>query len=128
MVTVKLFGTLRLNSGVKEFTAEADSVRALYPLVLAEIRKQKPDSGITEKALKSCLIAVNDRREREAGHAAGKAPGRRYGISLPGGGRRMICTADKCHKIKKAQGCTAKMPYSPETVKETHRNRKDQIP
>ena len=28
----------------------------------------------------------------------------------------MICTADKCHKIKKAQGCTAKLPYSPETV------------
>ena len=62
MVTVKLFGTLRLNSGVKEFTAEADSVRALYPLVLAEIRKQKPDSGITEKALKSCLVAVNGER------------------------------------------------------------------
>ena len=62
MVTVKLFGTLRLNTGVKELTAEADSVRALYPFVLAEIRKQKPDSGITEKALKSCLIAVNGKQ------------------------------------------------------------------
>jgi len=38
MVTVKLFGTLRLDSGVKELTAEADTIRALYPLVLAEIR------------------------------------------------------------------------------------------
>ena len=40
MVTVKLFGTLRLNTGVKELTAEADSVRALYPFVLAEIRNR----------------------------------------------------------------------------------------
>ena len=62
MVTVRLFGTLRLDSGVKEFTAEADSVRALYPCILTEIRKQKPDSGITEKALKSCLVAVNGKQ------------------------------------------------------------------
>ena len=62
MVTVKLFGTLRLNTGVKELTAEADTIRALYPLVLAEIRKQKPDSGITEKTLKSCLVAVNGKQ------------------------------------------------------------------
>lgn len=62
MVTVKLFGTLRLDSGVKELTAEVDSVRALYPLILAEIRNQKPDSGITEKTLKSCLIAVNGKQ------------------------------------------------------------------
>ena len=62
MVTVKLFGTLRLDSGVKELTAEADSVRALYPLIHAEIRNRKPDSGITEKTLKSCLIAVNGKQ------------------------------------------------------------------
>ena len=59
MVTVKLFGTLRLDSGVRVLTAEADSVRALYPLILAEIRKQNPDTGITEKTLRSCLVAVN---------------------------------------------------------------------
>ena len=62
MVTVKLFGTLRLDSGVKELTAEADSVRALYPIILAEIRRQNPDSGITERVLKSCLIAVNGKQ------------------------------------------------------------------
>ena len=59
MVKVKLFGTLRLDSGIKELTAEADSVRALYPLILAEIRQRKPDSGITEKDLRACLAAVN---------------------------------------------------------------------
>lgn len=62
MVTVILFGTLRLDSGVKELTAEADTIRALYPLVLAEIRKQKPDSGITEKTLKCCQVAVNGKQ------------------------------------------------------------------
>lgn len=59
MVTVKLFGTLRLDSGVKEVTAEAGTVRELYPLVLREIRAVKPDSAVTEKALRGCLVAVN---------------------------------------------------------------------
>ena len=58
-VTVKLFGTLRLDSGVKEFTAEADRVRDLYPAVLAEIHRRKPESTLTEKDLQSCLAAVN---------------------------------------------------------------------
>ena len=59
MVTVKLFGTLRLDSGVKEFTADAAGVRELYPITLRKILEKKPDSLITEKALRSCLIAVN---------------------------------------------------------------------
>ena len=59
MVTVKLFGTLRLESGVKELTAEAEIVKALYPAVMREIRAAKPDSAITEQALRSCLVAVN---------------------------------------------------------------------
>ncbi len=59
MVTVKLFGTLRLESGVREMTAEAETVKALYPLVIREIRTVKPDSAITEKALRGCLVAVN---------------------------------------------------------------------
>ena len=59
MVTVKLFGTLWLQSGVKELTAEAETVKALYPLVIKEIRAVNPDSAITEKALRGCLAAVN---------------------------------------------------------------------
>ncbi|MBR3586726.1 MAG: MoaD/ThiS family protein [Oscillospiraceae bacterium] len=62
MVTVKLFGTLRLDSGIRELTAEADSIRALYPLILAEIREQKPDCGVTEKTLHACLVAVNGKQ------------------------------------------------------------------
>ena len=59
MVKVKLFGTLRLDSGVKEFSAEASSVRELYPLLLREIRAKGPDCGVTQADLKACLVAVN---------------------------------------------------------------------
>lgn len=62
MVTVKLFGTLRVDSGVKEFSAEAESVRELYPLILQEIRTEKPDSNVTEKTLRACLVAVNGKQ------------------------------------------------------------------
>ena len=62
MVTVKLFGTLRLDSGVKELRLEADSVQALYPLVLREIRRVRPDTALDEAALRACLAAVNGER------------------------------------------------------------------
>lgn len=62
MVMVKLFGTLRVDSGVKEFSAEAESVRELYPLILQEIRTEKPDSNVTEKTLRACLVAVNGKQ------------------------------------------------------------------
>ena len=59
MVTVKLFGTLRLDSGVKELYVDASSIRELYMPVLTEIRRQNTDSSVTEAALRSCLVAVN---------------------------------------------------------------------
>ena len=59
MVTVKLFGTLRLETGVKELAAEAETVMALYPLIVREIRAAKPDCAVTEKTLSGCLVAVN---------------------------------------------------------------------
>ena len=49
MITVKLFGTLRIDSGVKE----------LYAPVLDAIRARQPDTCITLKTLKGCRIAVN---------------------------------------------------------------------
>ena len=59
MVTVRLFGTLRLESGVKELQLEAGSVRELIPLVCREIRRQRPDFAVTEKDFRDCLVAVN---------------------------------------------------------------------
>ena len=59
MVTVKLFGVLRLESGVKELRLEAGSVKELIPLVCREIRRQRPDCAVSEKDLRACLAAVN---------------------------------------------------------------------
>ena len=59
MVTVKLFGTLRLETGVKELQLEAGSIRELIPLVCREIRRQRPDCAVSEKELRACLTAVN---------------------------------------------------------------------
>ena len=59
MVTVRLFGTLRLESGVRELQLEAGSIRELVPLVCREIRRQRPDCAVSEKDLRACLAAVN---------------------------------------------------------------------
>ena len=59
MVTVKLFGMLRLEAGVKELRLEAGSVRELIPLVFREIRRQRPDCAVEERDFRACLTAVN---------------------------------------------------------------------
>ena len=59
MITVKLFGTLRIDSGVKEVQAEAARVKELYAPVLDAISSRQPDTCITLKTLKGCRIAVN---------------------------------------------------------------------
>ena len=57
MVTVKLFGLLRLDSGVKEFVSNASTIKELY----AELKQLAADNGniITEKNIKSCALLVN---------------------------------------------------------------------
>ena len=59
MVTVKMFGTLRLETGVKELAAEAETVMALYPLSGRQIRAAKPHCAVAEQPLRGCLVAVN---------------------------------------------------------------------
>ena len=59
MITVKLFGTLRIDSGVKEVQTEAKRVKEIYAPVLDAIRAKQPDTCITLKTLKGCRIAVN---------------------------------------------------------------------
>lgn len=61
MVTVKLFGLLRLDSGVKQLEMEAASVRELYPKLLEDLSRRAPDCGLTLKDLKACAVAVNER-------------------------------------------------------------------
>ena len=60
MVNVKLFGLLRLDSGVKQLELEAATVRELYPQLLEELSRRAPDCGLTLKDLKACAVAVNE--------------------------------------------------------------------
>ena len=51
MITVKLFGLLRLESGIKERQLEAASVR--------EVLQALSKAGISKKDLSGCVIYVN---------------------------------------------------------------------
>ena len=57
MVKVKLFGLLRLDSGVKEFTAEAERVKDLYDALIDMASKN--GKIITAKNVSSCAVLVN---------------------------------------------------------------------
>ena len=57
MVNVKVFGLLRLDSGIKNFTVEAERVKDIYP-VLTQLAQQN-NSPITIKNIKSCAVLVN---------------------------------------------------------------------
>lgn len=62
MVTVKVFGTLRLDTGIKEIRADVKSVDSIYPLILKEARKKDPHAMIKASDVKGCLILVNGRQ------------------------------------------------------------------
>ncbi len=51
MITVKLYGLLRLDSGIKEKQLEAATVK--------EVLRQLTDCGIKSGDLNSCVILVN---------------------------------------------------------------------
>lgn len=60
MVTVKLFGLLRLDSGVKQLKLEAATVRELYPKLLEALHNARPGSTLSLEDLKACAVAVNE--------------------------------------------------------------------
>ena len=51
MITVKLYGLLRIDSGIKERKIEAAAMKDVFQ----DLRQQ----GISQKALNGCLILVN---------------------------------------------------------------------
>ena len=57
MVTVKLFGLFRLDTGLKEIKAEASSVKELYPILLDEAKKVNPTTMITAADIDGCSRA-----------------------------------------------------------------------
>ena len=59
MVKVKLFGMLRLDSGLKELELEAATVKELYPQILAEAIIARPGTRISPKDIDGCIIMIN---------------------------------------------------------------------
>ena len=51
MITVKLYGLLRIESGIKEVQLEAKTVKAVLDHLA--------DRGISPKALSGCIVLVN---------------------------------------------------------------------
>lgn len=57
MVKVKLFGLLRLDSGVKDFATEAERVKDIYQVLIEMAGKN--GKTITAKNISSCAVLVN---------------------------------------------------------------------
>ncbi len=66
MVHVKLFGLFRLDTGIKELTAQADSVRALYPILLDEAKRANPETKITAADIDGCIVVINGRQSKKS--------------------------------------------------------------
>ena len=66
MVHVKLFGLLRLDTGLKELDAEAASVKELYPILLAEAKRVKPATQVTAADIDGCIIMINGKQGKKS--------------------------------------------------------------
>ena len=62
MVTVKLFGTFRLDSGIKELCVEAKVVKDILPLIMDEVIKKDPHTKLTVNDLKGCIVSRNGKQ------------------------------------------------------------------
>lgn len=65
MVTVKLFGLFRLDTGLKEIKAEASSVKELYPILLDEAKKVNPTTMITAADIDGCIVVINGKQSKK---------------------------------------------------------------
>lgn len=59
MVKVKLFGLLRMDTGLKELNLEATSVRDLYPQILAQAMLAHPGTRVSARDIDGCIIMIN---------------------------------------------------------------------
>lgn len=62
MVTVKLFGTFRIDSGIKELQIEASYVKDIFPIIMDEVKRRDPETELTMKDLKGCLVSIGGRQ------------------------------------------------------------------
>lgn len=63
MVTVKLFGALRLRSGLKEYRLEANNLNELYAQ-LAELSNQAGAQPVSVRDLRDCIVMINGKQCR----------------------------------------------------------------
>lgn len=56
MITVKLMGMLRLDSGIRELKLEADSVKKLFDALVRQ------SDSITPKKLGGCVVFINGKQ------------------------------------------------------------------
>ena len=70
MVHVKLFGLLRLDTGLRELTAQAESVKALYPAVLAAAKEANPATKITAADIDGCIVIINGTQSKKSSRLA----------------------------------------------------------
>lgn len=66
MVKVKLFGLFRLDTGLKELDADVKSVRELYPVLLSEAKKVKPDTKVTAADIDGCIVMINGKQGKKS--------------------------------------------------------------
>ena len=66
MVHVKLFGLLRLDTGLKELDAEAATVGELYPILLREAKRRKPATTVTAWDVDGCVILINGKQGKKS--------------------------------------------------------------
>jgi len=62
MVTVKLFGTFRLDSRLQVLKLDVKNVKEIYPLIIAEVKKHDPCTSLTEADFKGCVVSVNGKQ------------------------------------------------------------------
>lgn len=65
MVTVKLFGLFRLDTGLKEIKADAYSVKDLYPILLEEAKRVNPTTMITAADIDGCIVVINGKQSKK---------------------------------------------------------------
>lgn len=66
MVHVKLFGLFRLDTGLKELEADAAEVSQLYPILLAEAKRVKPDTTVTAADIDGCIVMINGKQGKKS--------------------------------------------------------------
>jgi len=59
MIKVKIFGLLRMDTGLKELELEGERVRDLYPQILARAMMAKPGTKVRAKDIDGCIIMIN---------------------------------------------------------------------